>query len=126
MSRVGRLEIFAVGWPDVQQGVDLTALLTASVQLRSGDVVVLTSKVVSKAEGRVVQGHRDSAISAETRRVVAQRGGAVIAETRHGLVSAAAGVDASNTPPGTLVLLPEDPDRSARRLREGVKATTSL
>ena len=123
MSRVGRLEIFAVGWPEVQEGTDLTALLTASVQLRSGDVVVVTSKVVSKAEGRVVRGDRDSAIAAETRRVVAQRGGGVIAETRHGLVLAAAGVDASNTPPGTLVLLPEDPDSSARRLREGVQET---
>lgn len=85
-------------------------------------MLVLTSKVVSKAAGRVVRGDRAAAIAAETERIVAQRGAAVIAQTRHGFVLAAAGVDASNTEPGTVVLLPEHPDRSARRLRDEIYA----
>jgi coenzyme F420-0:L-glutamate ligase/coenzyme F420-1:gamma-L-glutamate ligase len=81
---------------------------------------VITSKVVSKSEGRVVRGDRESAIDAETVRVVARRGQTRISETRHGLVLAAAGVDESNTEPGTLVLLPVDPDGSAQRLRKAI------
>lgn len=122
MSSPRRLEVFGVSWPEVQPGTDLTALVTGSVQVHDGDVLVLTSKVVSKAEGRVVRGDRTEAIAAETQRIVAQRGAAVIAQTRHGFVLAAAGVDASNTPPGTVVLLPELPDRSARRLRDEIYA----
>ena len=84
-----------------------------------GDVVVVTSKVVSKAEGRIVAAaDREDAITAEAVRVVAQRGSTRIVETRHGLVMAAAGVDASNTDSGTVVLLPEDPDASARQIRQ--------
>jgi coenzyme F420-0:L-glutamate ligase/coenzyme F420-1:gamma-L-glutamate ligase len=82
---------------------------------------VITSKIVSKAEGRVVDISRDEAIEAETVRVVARRGPTTIAQTRHGFVLAAAGVDASNTSPGTVVLLPSDPDESARRLRKGLQ-----
>jgi len=74
--------------------------------------------VVSKAEGRVVPGDRGEALAAQTQRVVATRGATKIVRTHHGLVMAAAGIDASNTPPGTVVLLPEDPGRSARGLRE--------
>ena len=90
--------------------------------LRDGDVVVVTSKVVSKAEGRVVAAaDREQAITDETVRVVATRpypGGVLrIVENRLGLVMAAAGVDASNTPEGTVLLLPVDPDASARALR---------
>ncbi len=103
----------------MQPGADLAALVTESVPLRDGDVLVVTSKVVSKAEGRVVRADRADAIAAQTQRIVAQRGAGVIAQTRHGFVLAAAGVDASNTEPGTVVLLPEHPDRSARRLRDG-------
>jgi coenzyme F420-0:L-glutamate ligase/coenzyme F420-1:gamma-L-glutamate ligase len=88
--------------------------------LADGDIVVITSKIVSKAEGRVVTASRDQAIDAETVRVVARRGPSRIVETRHGLVLAAAGVDNSNTVPGTVALLPEDPDASARRLRKGL------
>ena len=69
----------------------------------------------------MVRGDRTDTIDAETVRVVARRGEARIVETRQGLVLAAAGVDASNTPPGTLVLLPEDPDGSARRLRKALR-----
>ena len=110
------------GIPEIQPGADLAALITdAAGDLRDGDIVVVTSKIVSKAEGRVVQGDREAAIDAETVRVVARRGAARIVETRQGLVLAAAGVDASNTRPGTAVLLPEDPDESARRLRKALR-----
>ena len=109
------------GIPEISAGDDLAALIGAAAPgLRDGDILVITSKVVSKAEGRVVTGTREQAIEAETVRVVARRGDTVIAQTRQGLVLAAAGVDASNTPPGTVVLLPEDPDESARRIRKGL------
>jgi coenzyme F420-0:L-glutamate ligase/coenzyme F420-1:gamma-L-glutamate ligase len=90
--------------------------------LSDGDVVVVSSKVLSKAEGRVVRAaDRERAITAETVRVVAtrvhERGVTRIVENRQGIVMAAAGVDSSNTSPGTVLLLPEDPDASARRLR---------
>src|SRR5262249_13316175 len=87
-----------------------------------GDILVITSKIVSKAEDRVVSTDRESAIRAETMRVVAKRGPTIIGQTRHGLVLAAAGVDASNTRPGTVVLLPLDPDRSAEALRKAIGA----
>ena len=107
------------GLPEVVSGTDLAALIAgAAPGLADGDILVITSKIVSKAEGRVVTGDRESAIDAETVRVVAQRGPARIVETRHGLVLAAAGVDNSNTEPGTVALLPEDPDGSARRIRK--------
>lgn len=110
------------GFPEVGAGADLAGLIAAAAPgLAGGDIVVITSKVVSKAEGRVIQADRDKAIDAETVRVVARRGPARIAETRHGLVLAAAGVDASNLAPGTVALLPEDPDGSARRIRGGLR-----
>ncbi|HLQ56904.1 MAG TPA: coenzyme F420-0:L-glutamate ligase [Streptosporangiaceae bacterium] len=111
------------GLPEIAAGDDLGALIAdAAPGLSDGDIVVITSKVVSKAEGRVVRADREHAISAETVRVVARRGPTTIAETRHGLVLAAAGVDASNTPAGTVVLLPDDPDGSARQLRKALRA----
>jgi coenzyme F420-0:L-glutamate ligase / coenzyme F420-1:gamma-L-glutamate ligase len=111
------------GLPEITAGRDLAALIAAAApDLRDGDIVVVTSKIVSKAEGRVVTASREEAIEAETARVVARRGATTIAQTRHGLVLAAAGVDESNTAPGTVVLLPEDPDESARRLRKGLQA----
>ena len=78
-------------------------------------------KAVSKAEGRVVAMSREEAIEAETVRVVARRGATTIVQTRHGFVLAAAGVDESNTAPGTVVLLPADPDSSARQLRKAIR-----
>nr|WP_055506644.1 coenzyme F420-0:L-glutamate ligase [Nonomuraea pusilla] len=117
-DRVEILPISGIG--EVRPGDDLAALLRGA-GLRDGDVVVVTSKVVSKAEGRVRQApDRAAAIEEETERVVARRGDLVIAQTRHGFVMAAAGVDASNTEPGTVLLLPEDPDASARRIRAGL------
>jgi coenzyme F420-0:L-glutamate ligase / coenzyme F420-1:gamma-L-glutamate ligase len=107
------------GIPEISPGDDLAAMIAEAVPgLGDGDILVVTSKVVSKAEGRVVRDSRERAIESETARVVARRGNTVISETRHGLVLAAAGVDASNTAPGTVVLLPTDPDESARQLRK--------
>ncbi len=114
------IEITGVtGLPEITAGADLAGLIAGAVPgLRDGDILVVTSKVISKAEGRLVSATRGEAVDAETVRVVARRGPAKIVETRHGLVLAAAGVDNSNTPPGTVALLPEDPDASARRLRK--------
>ncbi|WP_265523087.1 coenzyme F420-0:L-glutamate ligase [Oerskovia flava] len=129
---------FAVWAPsgigEVAPGDDLAGMIADALEaaprpggaLADGDVVVVTSKVVSKAEGRVVAASdREDAITAETVRVVASRthpGGTLrIVENRLGLVMAAAGVDASNTPDGTVLLLPVDPDASARALRAALQ-----
>jgi coenzyme F420-0:L-glutamate ligase/coenzyme F420-1:gamma-L-glutamate ligase len=120
------------GLPEVRAGDDLVALIRTALAehgpaLADGDVVVVTQKVVSKAEGRVVPEQPDGKaawVAREARRIVARRGDLVIAETRHGFVCANAGVDASNVPPGTLSLLPEDPDRSAERLRASLERAT--
>ncbi|MET8102057.1 coenzyme F420-0:L-glutamate ligase [Streptomyces sp. NPDC005236] len=111
------------GLPEVRPGDDLAKLLAAAEPgLVDGDVLLVTSKIVSKAEGRIVEAaDREAAIDAETVRVVARRGALRIVENRQGLVMAAAGVDASNTPAGTVLLLPEDPDASARAIRAGLR-----
>lgn len=111
------------GLPEVRQGDDLAKLIaTAGPGLVDGDVLLVTSKIVSKAEGRMVEADdREAAIDAETVRVVARRGALRIVENRQGLVMAAAGVDASNTPAGTVLLLPEDPDASAQAIRAGLR-----
>ena len=122
---IGPVTVFPVaGLPEIKAGDDLAALIAdaalAGPGLAAGDILVITSKIVSKAEDRVVRSDREAAIDAETVRVVARRGTTRISQTRHGLVLAAAGVDESNTEPGTVVLLPVDPDGSARRLRKAV------
>ncbi|MEU0299997.1 coenzyme F420-0:L-glutamate ligase [Streptomyces sp. NPDC006175] len=111
------------GMPEVREGDDLAKLIAATEPgLADGDVLLVTSKIVSKAEGRIVEAtDREAAIDAETVRVVARRGTLRIVENRQGLVMAAAGVDASNTPAGTVLLLPEDPDASARLIRDGLR-----
>ncbi|MFD8293396.1 coenzyme F420-0:L-glutamate ligase [Streptomyces lavendulae] len=116
------------GIPEVRPGDDLAALIAGtSPALRDGDVLLVTSKIVSKAEGRIVTAaSREEAIDAETVRVVARRGALRIVEDRRGLVMAAAGVDASNTAPGTVLLLPEDPDASAARIRAGLRELLSV
>ncbi|CAM5685343.1 coenzyme F420-0:L-glutamate ligase [Streptomyces violaceorubidus] len=116
------------GLPEVRPGDDLAKLIAATEPgLADGDVLLVTSKIVSKAEGRVVEAaDREAAIDAETVRVVARRGPLRIVENRQGLVMAAAGVDASNTPAGTVLLLPEDPDASARGIREGLRDTLGV
>ena len=116
------------GVPEIRPGDDLGAILGRALdeqgaRIQDGDVVVVTQKVVSKAEGRIVPegpGGRAAWVAGETRRVVARRGDLVIAETRHGFVCANAGVDASNVAEGFLTLLPEDPDASALRIREAL------
>jgi coenzyme F420-0:L-glutamate ligase/coenzyme F420-1:gamma-L-glutamate ligase len=119
------IEVVAVtGIPEIAPGDDLPAIVATAVAplgVGEGDVVVVTQKVVSKAEGRVIAGGaRADAIASETERIVAVRGDLVIAQTRHGFVCANAGVDASNVPGGALTLLPTDPDGSAAALREAV------
>ncbi|MEU0740893.1 coenzyme F420-0:L-glutamate ligase [Streptomyces sp. NPDC006134] len=111
------------GIPEVRRGDDLAKLIAAAEpDLADGDVLLVTSKIVSKAEGRLVRADdREAAIDRETVRVVARRGTLRIVENRQGLVMAAAGVDASNTPAGTVLLLPEDPDASARAIRDGLR-----
>jgi coenzyme F420-0:L-glutamate ligase / coenzyme F420-1:gamma-L-glutamate ligase len=122
------LEILPVrGIGDVTAGDDLAELITnAAPWLRDGDVLVVTSKIVSKAEGRMVdvpadgperEAVREEILASETARVVARRGPTAIVQTHHGFVMAAAGIDASNVDKTHLVLLPADPDGSARELR---------
>lgn len=128
-----RITVWALGgMPEVRAGDDLSALIIAAVErggepLEAGDILVVTSKIVSKAEGRtVVADDREAAITAETVRVVATReraGGGMtrIVQNRLGIVGAAAGVDASNADPGTVLLLPLDPDASARALAASLR-----
>ncbi|MGY1772981.1 coenzyme F420-0:L-glutamate ligase [Blastococcus sp. SYSU D00813] len=123
----GALTVLPVpGLPEFSPGDDLGAAIAAAAPwLADGDVVVVTSKVVAKVEGRLVpvapgedrEAARQRAIDGETVRVVARRGPLRIVETRHGWVVAAAGIDASNVAGDALVLLPEDADASARALR---------
>lgn len=129
------LQLFALeGIPEVRPGDDLVALVAdaAGDALADGDILVVTSKIVSKAEGRIVEASdREAAITAETARVVATRespsGNTTrIVQNRLGIVSAAAGVDASNTALGTVLLLPDDPDASARALAAGLRTRLSV
>jgi coenzyme F420-0:L-glutamate ligase/coenzyme F420-1:gamma-L-glutamate ligase len=132
-----------VGLPEVEEGDDLGALIAERAELRDGDVVVVAQKAVSKAEGRVVRiedveasarahelaGARDprelEIVLREARRIVRARPPFLICETRHGFVCASAGVDHSNAPgPGWVVLLPEEPDESARRIRASLRERT--
>ncbi|MFE0177469.1 coenzyme F420-0:L-glutamate ligase [Streptomyces sp. NPDC059002] len=129
MTAAPSYRVWAVpGLPEVRTGDDLAKLIAAAEPgLADGDVLLVTSKIVSKAEGRVVRADdREAAIDAETVRVVARRGPLRIVENRQGLIMAAAGVDASNTPSGTVLLLPEDPDASARAVRDGVRAALGV
>ncbi len=129
------IQIWAFGGiPEITPGTDLVgAIVDAGADvLQSGDILVVTSKIVSKAEGRILRADdREDAITAETVRVVATRtaaGGHVtrIVQSRLGIVAAAAGVDASNTPEGTVLLLPEDPDASARALALGLRTRLGI
>jgi coenzyme F420-0:L-glutamate ligase/coenzyme F420-1:gamma-L-glutamate ligase len=121
------LQILPVpGIGPVAPGDDLIAMLAgalAPLGVESGDILVVTHKVVSKAEGAVVEIVGDEEvfrldlIEKEAVSIVRRRGDLIIAETKHGFVCANAGIDRSNAAPGTMVLLPEDPDRSAHRIR---------
>jgi len=129
---VRRLEVIPVpGMPEVGRGDDLAGLFLQALaadgeQLLDRDVVVITQKVVSKAEGAMAQVDPEDPLSHkplvehESVRVLRRRGELVISETRHGFVCANAGIDLSNVARGEAALLPEDPDRSARRLRDAI------
>jgi coenzyme F420-0:L-glutamate ligase / coenzyme F420-1:gamma-L-glutamate ligase len=131
------LEILPVhGIGEVHPGDDLAVLITAAAPwLRDGDVLVVTSKIVSKAEGQLVdvpvdgpqrEAAREEVLAAETARPVARRGGTRIVQTHHGFVMASAGIDASNVERSRLVLLPKDPDASARGLRAALRERYGL
>jgi coenzyme F420-0:L-glutamate ligase/coenzyme F420-1:gamma-L-glutamate ligase len=121
-----------IGLPEVEPGDELAALLAPRLDelgVAEGDVVVVTQKVVSKAEGRMVPNEgagRSAWVEREARRIVARRGEVIIAETAHGFVCANAGVDASNVAAGFLTLLPEDPDGSAESIRKGLEQALGL
>ena len=148
MSEAPRFQVIGLaGLPEIRPGDDLSSLIIDAAQaqgtpIEDGDVLVVTQKVVSKAEGRLVDlkdvqpsdrarevakaTGRDprlvEVILRESRRIVRQEGQVIITETHHGLVCANAGVDASNVGGGDLVaLLPEDPDRSAESIRQAIQ-----
>jgi coenzyme F420-0:L-glutamate ligase/coenzyme F420-1:gamma-L-glutamate ligase len=142
---LGELRVIPLeGIPEVQEGDDVAGLVTRAVELEDDDVVVLAQKIVSKAEGRIVRledvepserarelagdqdPRRTEVILREAKRVVRVRPPLLIVETRHGLICASAGVDGSNAPgPGTVVLLPVDPDASAARIRARLRELTA-
>jgi coenzyme F420-0:L-glutamate ligase/coenzyme F420-1:gamma-L-glutamate ligase len=129
---ISLLPITGIG--EIAPGADLARMVADAVrparlegpELRTGDVVVVTQKVVSKAEGRLVDIDPDDAaakvalVEQESVRIVRRRGDLIISETRHGFICANAGIDLSNVDAGTAALLPEDSDRSARRIRAGL------
>ena len=131
------------GLPELREGDDLARLITERAELEDGDILVVAQKAISKIEGRIVQlddvepsararelagdgdPRRIEVILGEAKRVVRARGSLLITETHHGFVCASSGVDASNAPePGTVVLLPVDPDASAARLRSALRELT--
>ena len=133
------LSILAIpGMPEVRPGDDLAGLVVQAAAadpattLADGDVVVVTQKVVSKAEGKLERLESDdplahkAIVERESVRVLRRRGDLVISETKHGFVCANAGVDLSNVDAGWAALLPDDADRSARRLRDGIRARAGV
>ncbi len=130
---MNRLEVIPVpGLPEIHRADDLAGLIADAVRaageaLRDRDVVVVTQKIVSKAEGAMVAVDPDDPLShkplveRESVRILRRRGELIISETRHGFVCANAGIDLSNVERGQAALLPEDPDRSARRIRDGLR-----
>ena len=112
------------GIGEVRPGDDLAATIASLTELADGDVVVVTSKVVSKSLGLATTRAKDELLADETDRVVARREQTVIVRTHHGLTMAAAGIDNSNTAPGTLLPLPADPDGEARRIRARLREVT--
>ena len=131
---MSRLEVFPIeGVPEVRPGDDLAGLIAAAEpDLRDGDVVVVTQKVVSKAEAALVRidtddprGHK-AIVEEQSVRILRRRGDLIISETKHGFVCANAGVDLSNVDDGWAALLPDDSDRSARRIRDGLRAARQV
>lgn len=139
------------GLPEIKPGDDLGTLIAKAVEesrlrIARGDILVVTQKIVSKAEGRILrldsiepsprarkwaaQHHKDArvveVVLREARAIIRMERGVLIAETQHGYICANAGVDASNTAPGTVTLLPENPDQSARRLQTHLEKNFSV
>ncbi len=136
---MSRLEVFGIpGVPEVRPGDDLAGLIATAAadgdgtDLADGDVVVVTQKVVSKAEGMLVEVDPDDPLShkplveRESVRVLRRRGDLVISETKHGFICANAGIDLSNVERGYAALLPNDSDWSARRIRDGLRAKAGV
>ena len=127
------MSVFALtGLPEFTPGDDLAAILAGRDELEAGDVLVVTQKIVSKAEGRLEEidrsdpkGHK-AIVERESVRILRRRGELIISETSHGFVCANAGVDLSNVEDGQACLLPVDSDRSARRIRDVVRATKDI
>lgn len=138
MTSPPRLEVWGVtGIGEIGRAEDLAGTIASAVAaqgdaLRDDDVVVVTQKIVSKAEGRIVAVDADDpadrarVVADETVRVLRRRGDLVISETRHGFICANAGVDLSNVEAGSAALLPVDSDRSARRIRDGLRARAGV
>ncbi|MFZ4669502.1 MAG: coenzyme F420-0:L-glutamate ligase [Microthrixaceae bacterium] len=127
------LEIIPVeGLGEITRGADLAGLIADAVELRDHDAVVVTQKIVSKAEGAIEAVDPDDPLShkaiveRESVRILRRRGELIISETTHGFVCANAGIDLSNVERGTAALLPEDSDRSARRIRDGITGRTGV
>jgi coenzyme F420-0:L-glutamate ligase/coenzyme F420-1:gamma-L-glutamate ligase len=120
------------GLPEVDRAADLAGMICDAVQLQHRDVVVVTQKVVSKAEGAMAEVDPQDPLShkplveRESVRILRRRGDLIISETRHGFVCANAGIDLSNVAAGQAALLPEDPDRSARRIRDGIRGRIGI
>lgn len=127
------LEILPVeGIPEVRPGDDLADLIAAAGVVRTGDVVVVTQKIVSKAENQLVEidpadplSHKPL-VERESVRILRRRGELIISQTKHGFVCANAGIDLSNVERGQAALLPEDSDRSARRIRDALQGRHGL
>ena len=123
-----RLEIFPIeGLPEIGRGDDIAGMICDAVELQQHDVVMVTQKIVSKAEGAMVDidptdplSHKPI-VERESVRILRRRGELIISETKHGFVCANAGIDLSNVKRGQAALLPEDSDRSARRIRDAIK-----
>lgn len=133
---MNHVEIHPVpGIPEIKPGDDIAAAIVnalgaASLQLRDGDVVVVTHKIVSKAEGRIIDASDDGAyrvaVADEAKAIIRRRGDLVITQTHHGFICANAGVDRSNVGGDQAVLLPLDPDRSAHGIRMKIKRATGV
>lgn len=130
------IEIIPIrGIPEVERGSDIAALVLRAlageqIALQPGDILVVTHKIVSKAEGRFIDAADETAyrtaVEDEARAIIRRRGDLIITQTRHGFICANAGVDRSNVTNGRAVMLPIDPDRSAHGIRMKIKQATSL
>ncbi|MEG3585860.1 MAG: coenzyme F420-0:L-glutamate ligase [Actinomycetota bacterium] len=130
---MSKLEIIPIeGLPEISPGDDLIQIIGQDGRVTSGDILVITQKIISKAENQIVQVDPEDPLShkplveEESVRILRRRGDLIISETKHGFVCANAGIDLSNVERGQAALLPEDSDRSARRIRDGLRGKFNL